>query len=88
MTVVIGVVTVNVVPVGVLTVTVVIGVLTATVAETGEVSVTGRETVGAGSTECSSDDVVARAVDATTAAGVAAVLDSRVDGPAARAFEL
>jgi hypothetical protein len=86
-TVVIGVVTVNVVPVGVLTFTVVIGVLTATVAETGEVSVTGRETVGARSTECSSDDVVAWAVDATTAAG-SAVLDSCVDGPAVRAFEL
>jgi hypothetical protein len=68
-TVVIGVVTVAVVSVGVVTVTVVIGVLTVTVAgNVGIVSV-GGETLGTRSFEDNSDGT--SAVDERTGAGVA-----------------
>jgi len=73
-TVVIGVVTVAVVPVGAVTVTDVIGVLTATVAATvtGDVDIAtvGTETVGTPAVEGSSDDATA-VVDEPMVAGVA-----------------
>jgi hypothetical protein len=70
-TVVIGVVTVAVVPVGAVTVTAVIGVLTVTVAATpaGDVGIgsVGRETAGTGSVEGNSDGAAASTVDAWAA---------------------
>lgn len=71
MTVVIGVLTVAVAPVGVVTDTVVSGVPTVTVV--GEVGIgsVGRETVGTGSVEGSSGDVVAAVEERTDAGGVA-----------------
>ena len=71
MTVVIGVVTVAVVPVGAVTVTDVIGVLTVTVAATvtGGVGI-GTETVGTPTVEGSSDNAPA-VVDEPMVAGVA-----------------
>src|SRR5436305_4412007 len=81
-TVVIGGVTVAVVPVGVVTATVVIGVLMVTVAATvaGNVGIAsvGRETVGPRSVEDTSDGP-ASAVDERTDAGVAAAVEARVD---------
>ena len=88
MTVVIGVGTVNVVPVGVVTVTVAIGVLTVTAADNVGMESVGRETVGTrsvrGSSECA-----ASAVDERTDAdaGVAPPPDPRVDAGAALTLE-
>jgi hypothetical protein len=70
-TVVIGVVTVAVVPVGVVTLTVVIGVLTVTVPPTVEIGSVGRETVGTTSVEGKSDGATVPVVDEGTDAGVA-----------------
>ena len=72
MTVVIGVVTVAVVPVGMVTVTAVIGVLTVAATVTGDVGIgtVGTETFGSPTVEASGDDPPA-VVDETAVAGVA-----------------
>jgi hypothetical protein len=85
-TVVIGVVTVAVVPVGVVTLTVVIGVVTVTVPPTVEIGSVGRETVGTTSVEGNSD-CAASAVDEGTDAGVAAPVGPCVGAAAALAVE-
>ena len=88
--VVIGVVTVAVVPVGVVTVTAVIGVLTVTVGATvaGDVGMCslGRETAGTRSVEGNSNDG-ASAVDERTDAGVASPLEPCFDAGTALTLE-
>ncbi len=85
MTVVIGVLTVAVVPVGVVSVTAVIGALTVTVAATcaGDVGIgsLGRETAGTRSVEGNSDGVVST-VDERANAGVASPLEPCFDAEA------
>jgi len=75
-TVVIGVVTVTVVPVGTLTVAVVMGVLTVTVG----IGSVGRETVGNGSFGLDSVCVTTSAVDETTDAGFASAPEEACAG--------
>lgn len=85
MTVVIGVLTVAVVRVGVVTVTVVIGVLTATVTGVVGIGRVGRETVGSRSVVGDCGGAVS-AVDEGTDAGVAAPPEPRVDARGALAL--
>lgn len=86
MTVVIGVVTVAVVPGGVAKVMVVIGVLTVTVAGNVGIGSVGRDTVGTRSVEGNSDGA-ASAVDERTDAGVATPLEPCVEAGAALPLE-
>jgi hypothetical protein len=87
-TVVIGVVTVAVVPLGVDTVAVVIGVLTVTVADGTDVGSAGSDTVDTGRLEGESNDATTAAVDERTDAGTASLPERCNIAGAAFAAEL